>query len=95
MPAGLRIFDAAAALLVGQLSMKDILPPRALLQRQISSNAPFPIYEMGSKSDRFARARPQFRIERCFGPARHRTGICLQHREHCRTGTRHKRCANF
>jgi len=34
------IFAAAAALLVGQRSMKDILPPRALPQRQISSNAP-------------------------------------------------------
>ena len=28
--------------------MKDILPRRALLQRQISSNHLFPIYEMGS-----------------------------------------------
>jgi len=29
----------AAALLIGQRSMKDILPPRALPQRQISGNA--------------------------------------------------------
>jgi hypothetical protein len=35
-------------LLVAQRSIKDILPPRALPQRQISSNAPVPIYEMGS-----------------------------------------------
>jgi hypothetical protein len=34
----LRIFAAAAALLVAQRSIKDILSPRALLQRQISSN---------------------------------------------------------
>jgi len=39
-PQGCRIFGAAAALLVGQRSMKDIFPPRALRQRQISSNAP-------------------------------------------------------
>jgi len=39
-PEGLLIFGAAAALLVGQRSAKDILPPRALQQRQISSNAP-------------------------------------------------------
>jgi hypothetical protein len=45
----LPIFAAAAALLVGQRSIKDILPPRALPQRQIFSNAPVPIYEMGSK----------------------------------------------
>jgi hypothetical protein len=38
-PAGLPIFGAAAALLVGQRSMKDILPPRALLHREISGNA--------------------------------------------------------
>jgi hypothetical protein len=30
-----------------QRSIKDILPPRALPQRQISKNAPVPIYEMG------------------------------------------------
>ena len=39
---GCWIFAAAAALLVGQRSMKDILPPRALPQRQIFSNAPVP-----------------------------------------------------
>ena len=39
-PEGLLIFGAAAALLVGQRSVKDILPPRALQQRQISCNAP-------------------------------------------------------
>jgi len=39
-PSGLRVFAAAAALLVGQRSMKDILPPRALQQRQIHRNAP-------------------------------------------------------
>ena len=42
-PSGLPIFDAAAALLVGPAvagSIKDILPPRALQQRQISGNAP-------------------------------------------------------
>jgi hypothetical protein len=37
---GLRILAAVAALLVGQRSMKDILPPRDLLHRQISGNAP-------------------------------------------------------
>jgi hypothetical protein len=36
----LPIFAAAAALLVGERSMKDILPPRALLRHQISGNAP-------------------------------------------------------
>src|ERR1700730_5843364 len=35
-------FGAAAALLVGQRSMTDILPPHALPQHQISSNAPLP-----------------------------------------------------
>src|SRR5206468_8050922 len=40
------IFDAAAALLVGHRSIKNILHPFALLQPQISSNAPVPIYEM-------------------------------------------------
>jgi hypothetical protein len=49
-PAGLPIFGAAAALLVGQRSIKDILPPRALPRRQICTNAPVPIYEMGSLS---------------------------------------------
>ena len=39
-PSGLPIFAAAAALLVGRRSVKDILPPRALQQRQISGNAP-------------------------------------------------------
>src|SRR5205807_8683932 len=48
-PEGCSIFDAAAALLVGHRTIKDILPPLALLQRQISSNAPVPIYEMGSQ----------------------------------------------
>ena len=41
-PSGLRRFAAAAALLVGQRSIKDILPPRALQQRQIRRNAPVP-----------------------------------------------------
>jgi hypothetical protein len=41
-PGGLPLFGAAAALLVDQRSMKDILPPRALPQPQISSNAPLP-----------------------------------------------------
>jgi hypothetical protein len=35
-------FDAGAALLVGHRSRKDLLPPRALPQRQISRNAPVP-----------------------------------------------------
>jgi len=39
-PAGLPILDAAAALLVGGRSIKDILSPRALQQRQIFGNAP-------------------------------------------------------
>jgi hypothetical protein len=43
----LRIFAAAAALLVGQRSIKDILPARALLLRQISSNAPVPYLRDG------------------------------------------------
>jgi len=43
-PEGLPIFDAAAALLVGQRSMKDILPPRALPHHQISGNAPVPYF---------------------------------------------------
>jgi hypothetical protein len=38
----------AAALRVGRRSIKDILAPRALQQRQISGNAPIPICEMGS-----------------------------------------------
>jgi len=38
-PSGLPIFAAAAALLVGRRSMKDILTPRAL-QPQTSGNAP-------------------------------------------------------
>jgi hypothetical protein len=41
------MFGAAAALLVGQRSIKDIVPPRALLQRQISSNAPVPYLKDG------------------------------------------------
>jgi hypothetical protein len=39
-PSGLPIFAAAAALLVGRRSIKDILSPRALQQHQISGNAP-------------------------------------------------------
>jgi hypothetical protein len=39
-PSGLPIFAAAAALLVGRRSMKDILTPRVLHQHQISGNAP-------------------------------------------------------
>ena len=46
-PGGLQIFGAAAALLVGQRSTKDILSPRALLQRQISDNAPVPYLRDG------------------------------------------------
>ena len=45
-PKGLPIFAAAAALLVGQRSMKDILPPRALPHKSLATQ-PFPIYEMG------------------------------------------------
>jgi hypothetical protein len=41
-PKGLPIFAAAAALLVGRRSMKDILPPRALPPQQISGNATVP-----------------------------------------------------
>ena len=41
-PFRLPIFGAAAALLVGRRSMKDILPPRASQQPQISGNAPVP-----------------------------------------------------
>jgi hypothetical protein len=41
-PEGLPIFCAAAALLVGQRSMKDILTPLALRQRQIFGNATVP-----------------------------------------------------
>jgi hypothetical protein len=47
------IFGAWAALLVGQRSIKDILPPRALPQRQTSSNAPIPIFEMRSSHKTF------------------------------------------
>jgi hypothetical protein len=43
-PEGLPIFDAAATLLVGQRSMKDILPPRALPHHEISGNAPVPYF---------------------------------------------------
>jgi len=39
-PEGLQIFGAVAALFFGRRSMKDILPPHALRQRQISCNAP-------------------------------------------------------
>jgi hypothetical protein len=41
-PKGLPIFPAAAALLVGQRSMKDILAPRGLPPQQISGNATVP-----------------------------------------------------
>jgi hypothetical protein len=37
------------SLLVGQRSMKDILPPLAFPQCQISSNAPVLYFEIGSK----------------------------------------------
>jgi hypothetical protein len=47
-PSGLPIFAAAAALLVGRRSIKDILPPRALQHRQISGNAPVPYFVTGS-----------------------------------------------
>src|SRR5579862_4139377 len=48
-PSGLPIFGAAAALLVGRRSIKDILPPRALQQHKISGNAPIPYFDMGSE----------------------------------------------
>ena len=41
-PEGLQIFGTVAALFVGRRSRKDILPPHALRQRQISGNAPVP-----------------------------------------------------
>ena len=41
-PEGLQIFGAVAAWFVGRRSLKDILLPHALHQRQISSNAPVP-----------------------------------------------------
>jgi hypothetical protein len=44
----LPIFAAAAALLVGRRSIKDILPPRALQHRQTSGNAPVPHFVIGS-----------------------------------------------
>jgi hypothetical protein len=47
----LPIFAAAAALLVGRRSMKDILLPRAWQHRQTSGNAPLPHFVIGSKSD--------------------------------------------
>jgi hypothetical protein len=47
-PSGLPVFAAAAALLVSRRSIKDILPPRALQQQQISSNAPVPYFDTGS-----------------------------------------------
>jgi len=46
-PEGLPIFATATALLVGHRSMKDILPPRALPQRQISGNALVPYLRDG------------------------------------------------
>jgi hypothetical protein len=36
-------------LLVGQISIKDILPPRAWQHPQISGNAPVPHFVTGSK----------------------------------------------
>jgi hypothetical protein len=45
----LPIFAAAAALLVGRRSIKDILPPRAWQHRQTSANAPVPHFVIGSK----------------------------------------------
>jgi hypothetical protein len=57
-PSGLPIFGAAAALLAGRRSMKDILPRRASQHRQISGNAPVPhLIDMGSK-DLFHRIQP-------------------------------------
>jgi hypothetical protein len=47
-PSGLPIFAAAAALLVGPRSMKDILPPRAWQHHQISGNASVPYFDFGS-----------------------------------------------
>ena len=55
---------------VGHRSINDILPPRALLQRQISSNASVPIYEVRSQHKTFSlqenrtldRRRPLFAI---------------------------------
>jgi hypothetical protein len=38
-------------LLVGRISIKDILPSRALQQRQISGNAPVPHFDAGSQSN--------------------------------------------
>ena len=48
-PFGLPIFGAAAALLVGRRSIKDIRPPRALQQPQISGNAPVPHFVIALK----------------------------------------------
>jgi hypothetical protein len=50
LPEGLPIFAAAAALLVGQRSMKDIFPSHALPRRQISGNALVPYLQDGFKS---------------------------------------------
>ena len=55
-PEGLPIFATAPSLLVGQRSMKDILPPRALPQRQISGNALASYF-----SDEFQSIRPASR----------------------------------
>ena len=49
-PSGLPIFAAAAALLVGRRSIKDILSPRALQHHQFSGNASVPYFDLGSKS---------------------------------------------
>src|SRR5436853_7173818 len=46
-PSGLPIF--AAALLVGRISIKNILPPRALRHPQISGNASVLHFDIGSK----------------------------------------------
>jgi hypothetical protein len=45
----LPIFAAAAALLAGRRSLKDILPPRAWQHRQTSGNAPVPHFVIRSK----------------------------------------------
>jgi hypothetical protein len=50
LPEGLPIFAAAAALLVDQRSMKDILPSYALPRRQISGNAFVPYLQDGFNS---------------------------------------------
>jgi hypothetical protein len=49
-PPGCRIFVVAAALLVGRISLKDILPPRASQRQQISGNALVPHFDIGSNA---------------------------------------------